>query len=217
MNPARIACVTQLFAVPAILAVIPGNLAKMACLFAIWAATFRRVDRAELALYLVACSLFTVMNVGALRQGVFRFSDPDLLGMPVWEFFMWGFYLLHLVRMVGGPVPIGDRRLVWLLAISFAIPFSTVSDQSVLFYVTAGILGVGLTFFHEPHDLAYAGYMVLVGAAIEYTGVWSGLWSYPGEPWGGVPAWFVTMWGGIGLLTRRLVLPILRPTQDIPP
>jgi hypothetical protein len=65
-------------------------------------------------------------------------------------------------------------------------------------------------FFHEKLDLAYAGYMILVGALIEYTGVWSAQWGYPGSPPGGVPLWFITMWGGVGLFTRRLVLPILR-------
>jgi hypothetical protein len=128
----------------------------------------------------------------------------------VWEFFMWGFYVLHLIRMVDGPAPAGKPWLPLGLAIAFAIPFSTIADAQLLLLATAIILGVALAFFHERLDLAYTGYMILVGALIEYTGVWSGQWGYPGDPPGGVPLWFVTMWGGVGLFTRRLVLPILR-------
>jgi len=75
--------------------------------------------------------------------------------------------------------------------------------------VTGIILAVALAAFHQRLDLAYAGYMILVGALVEYTGVWSGQWGYPGDPPGGVPLWFLTMWGGVGLFTRRLVVPLL--------
>ena len=60
-------------------------------------------------------------------------------------------------------------------------------------------------------DLAYAGHMVVLGALVEYTGVHAGQWFYPIDVPGGVPPWFVTMWGGIGLFFRRLVLPWLSP------
>jgi hypothetical protein len=193
-----------------ILAAIPGNWFKLAAFIALWALTFRRLTRAELVLFVLACALFTAMNLAALHQGVFFFHHPDFLGMPVWEFFMWGFYVLHLIRMVDGPAPEGKLWLPLALAVAFAIPFSTIADAQHLLLATAIILGVALAFYHERLDLAYTGYMILVGALIEYTGVWSGQWGYPGNPPGGVPLWFVTMWGGVGLFTRRLVLPILR-------
>lgn len=183
----------------------------------LWAITFRGLSRPEVITCLGLNALFTAMNLGALHQGVFFFHHPDFLGMPVWEFFMWGFYVLHLIRMVGGAAPAEGR--IWLalaLAVAFAIPFSTIPDARMLLIVTALILGVALGFFHERLDLAYTGYMILVGALVEYTGVWSGQWGYPDAPPGGVPFWFVTMWGGVGLFTRRLVLPILRSNDPAP-
>ena len=32
----------------------------------------------------------------------------------------------------------------------------------------------------------------------------------PGDPPGGVPLWFITLWGGVGLFLWRLALPLLR-------
>ena len=47
-------------------------------------------------------------------------------------------------------------------------------------------------------DVAYAGYMAALGALIEYVGVWTGQWHYPGQHFGGVPLWFLPMWAGVG-------------------
>lgn len=75
--------------------------------------------------------------------------------------------------------------------------------------VSAALLAVCLALFNQRMDFAYAGYMAALGALFEYVGVWTDQWHYPGLPIGGVPVWFVTMWGGVGLFTRRLILPSL--------
>ena len=206
---ARLLLLAQLLGTLVILAFMPSNLAKSLALLAWWSLTFRKISKRELLLYFVACAFFTFMNAMSLKQGIFTFTRPDVLGMPYYELFMWGFYLLHALRMVGGHIPERPGLKAWALALGFAIAFGTISDQTLLLIITSVLLLAGLALFHEPFDFAYTGYMVFLGAAIEYTGVFSGEWYYPGDPWGGVPLWFITLWGGVGLLLRRLVLPIL--------
>ncbi|MDH4099366.1 MAG: hypothetical protein OEV28_02175 [Nitrospirota bacterium] len=171
--------------------------------------TFKRISREEAILFFIACIFFTIMNALSLKQGVFIFNHPDFLGMPWYELAMWGFYLVHTWRMVDGPLPTGPRTKAGLVALGYVVAFSVISDQHILLLVTAILLALGLFFFHERLDIAYTGYMVFLGATIEYTGVLSGEWHYPGDPWGGVPLWFITLWGGVGLLLRRLALPVL--------
>ncbi len=195
-----------------ILAGLPGNWVKLVGLLVLWIVTFRALTLAEWILYTCACLFFTAMNALSLRQGIFAFTSPDALGMPVYEFFMWGFYLLHVKRMVDGPVPkvsALQARLVWILALLYALAFSAIADSNTLLTATAILLALALALCHQRLDLLYAGYMVLIGAAFEYTGVLSGQWAYPGHPPGGVPLWFITLWGGVGLFLRRLVLPLL--------
>jgi hypothetical protein len=182
----------------------------------LWLLTFDAFTRGEWMLYIVACFFFTLMNALSLRQGIFAFTAPDLLAMPVYEFFMWGFYLMHVKRAVAGAVPVPvpvpvpwENWVVWILALLYAAAFSAIADPNTLLQVTAVLLLVAIAVFHERLDLAYTGYMVLLGAAFEYTGVHSGQWVYPGNPPGGVPLWFITLWGGVGLFLRRLVLPLL--------
>jgi hypothetical protein len=193
----------------AILAWVPTNIGKLAALVLLWAWSFRRLSRTDAVFYLAVCVFFTAMNAASLKQGIFAFSTPDLLGMPVYELFMWGFYLLHARRVLGGPAPQGGRAAAWILALLYSAAFATIHDGNLLLAVTGVLLAVGLILFHERADLAYTGYLILLGAAVEYTGVFSGQWQYPGDPVGGVPLWFVTLWGGVGLFMRRLVLPML--------
>lgn len=194
-----------------VLAWVPGSVAKALVLIGLWALLFWPLRRAEWLMMGGVCLFFTGMNASALKQGIFQFREPDLLGMPVWELFMWGFYLLHVYRFWGG-VAAADRRqtiTAWILGLMFAAAFAVITDQTQLFVVTVVVLLVAFAFFHDRMDLAYAGHMVLLGACVEYVGVHSGQWSYPLDVPGGVPPWFVTMWGGIGLFFRRLVLPLM--------
>lgn len=202
----------------AIIAFVPTNLGKLAALLVLWALTFGKLTKAEAIFYAAVCVFFTGMNAASLQQGIFVFAHPDVLGMPVYELFMWGFYLLHLKRVLDGPSPEGRRSVVWALAILYSIAFAAIPDAKILLAATGILLVIGLVLFHEPHDLAYTGYLILLGASFEYTGVHSGEWSYPGDPPGGVPFWFVTLWGGVGLFMRRLVVPILAKYDgDKPP
>lgn len=192
-----------------ILAWIPTNLGKLAALVTLWFCTFRHLTKCECWGFGIACIFFSIMNVASLQQGIFAFSFPDVAGMPYYEFFMWGFYLLHTKRLLGGTPPPRKLTTASLLALAYSLAFATISNPNVLLSVTATLLIIGLLLFHEPLDLAYTAYMIALGAAIEYTGVLSGQWYYPDSPLSGVPLWFVTLWGGVGLFLRRLVIPIL--------
>jgi len=214
----RTRLVLQVLGSIAILAWIPGNAAKLTALILVWVIGFGRISRRELVLMIGVNLLFLVMNVGALNKGAFRFSDPDALGMPTYEFVMWGFYTLNTIRFLGGEAPQGRRWLALVLAMAFALPFSVVRDTGSLTLLSSAVLAIALALYHEPMDLAYLAYMVIMGALVEYAGVWTGQWSYPGNPPGGVPFWFVTMWGGVGVFTRRLLSPLMREgaTSAIP-
>ena len=201
-----------------VLAWAPGSVAKAAVLLGLWALLFLPLRRAEILMVSGVCLFFTGMNASALKQGIFQFREPDVLGMPVYELFMWGFYLLHVYRFWGDAAHSAKRQtfIAWGLGLAFAAAFAVIAGQMLLLGVTAGLLLIALIFFHDRLDLAYVGHMVLLGALVEYVGVHAGQWFYPVDISGGVPPWFVTMWGGIGLFFRRLVLPWLSPAGRAP-
>lgn len=199
----------QLTGTLTILAFVPTNGGKLLAFLVLWGFTFRCLSRPEWVLVMIASVFFTAMNAASLHQGIFSFSHPDMLGMPVYEVFMWSFYLMHTQRLIGGQPPAGRPIAAGALAGLYCVTFAAVPNATALLVLSGALLVIGLALFHEPLDIAYTAYFVFLGAAIEYTGVWSGQWHYPGDPLGGVPMWFVTLWGGVGLFLRRLVLPIL--------
>ena len=204
--PIRLAI--QLFGTLAIVALVPGNVLKMGCLLGVWAATFWPLRKREILFFLCISLFFTAMNAMSLKQGIFQFTSPDILRMPWYELPMWGFYTLHTSRMLGGTPPTVTPT-AWILALAYAVAFSAIKNSDLLLLTTAVLLVTALVLFHTRQDLLYTGYMIMLGALIEYTGVWSGEWFYPGDPRGGVPLWFITLWGGVGLFLWRLALPVL--------
>src|SRR5215813_5586126 len=126
----------QLAGTLAVLAFVPGAEWKVVFLLALWWVTFHPVSRRELLAFLGVSALFSLMDLGALRQGVFFFKRPDFVGLPAWEFGMWGFYVLHLIRMIGGPTRKPRTKLALGLAVVFSVPFSTIPDAQLLFWST---------------------------------------------------------------------------------
>lgn len=188
----------------ALLALPVANWIKCPLLLLFWWWSFGPTRRSERWLFVLSCLLFTLMNAMALRQGIFAFAAPDLLGLPWYELFMWGFYLLHARRLLGRERSAPPQALSWLLMGLFALCFATLTDPFWLLVATAALLTIAWLFDRDPLAWRHAGYLVLLGALFEYVGVWSGQWHYPGPPWGGVPFWFITMWGGIGFFAQRV-------------
>jgi hypothetical protein len=92
----KLVLLLQLLATAAALGWVPDNRAKLAVMLVIWAAGFQRAGLAEIIMMGFVNLLFVGMNTAALARGIFRFDHPDLLGMPIYEFAMWGFYTLHI-------------------------------------------------------------------------------------------------------------------------
>ena len=205
----RVVLMLQLTATAAILGWLPGNIIKMTAMVVLWGITFRRISGRELMMIAGVDVLFSLMDLGALRSGVFRFRHPDLIGLPIYEFFMWGFFTLHALRFVGR-MPETPRLILSLaLAALFALPFATIAQPIVLFFASSIVLVASLAVLRDPVDFAYTGYLIAVGCLIEYVGVWTEQWVYPGSPPGGVALWFIPMWGGVGLFTGRLLAPLV--------
>ncbi len=201
--------VAQLFGTIVGLVFLPSNAAKAVVLPLWWLLTFGPMKKIEIVEFCLACLIFTGMNALALRRGIFAFTYPDVLGMPWFELFMWGFYLVHTRRALARvAAPRLNRCGAAVgLAVCFAIVFSTATgDVSRLIGPLAVIL-VSLAFFRDVSDFAHMGYMVFMGALIEYAGIVSGQWTYPSSQLAGVPLWFVTMWAGVGLYAHRIFLP----------
>lgn len=198
----------RLLATFAILFAVPGAWGKTALLLVLWVAAFAPWRRSDVALFLGASALFTVMNTVAVHRGIFAFAAPDLGVLPAWEIPLWGFWTLHAHRAVGrAPAP-RPGPVEWLLTFLFALSFSLFRSSTAVLAASATVLIAALFRFHTPDDWRHVIYLMLVGTLLEYPGAALGLWRYPDPPPGGVPFWYLTMWGGVGLFLRRWAAPL---------
>ena len=205
----QIALLLQLAATAVVLGWLPGNYAKLAGMIGIWAIGFGRISSRELITFMVVSASFSLLDMAALQSGAFKFRHPDLRGLPVYEFFMWGFFTLHALRFVAKVPATRQLGLSVALAVMFVMPFATLADPLALFVASSVMLIAALAILRDSADFAYTGYMIAVGSLIEYIGVWTGQWAYPSAPPGGVALWFIPMWGGVGLFTGRLLAPLV--------
>ncbi len=212
----RRAILLQLLGTVIVLGWVPGNAIKLAVMVLIWVIGFGRLSLAALATAGLVNLLFIGMDEGALQQGIFLFRSPDAIGLPVYEFFMWGFYLLNAVYFLDDREAKPRRMLSALgLAIAFSLCFSVFAEPTLLAATALVVLAASLVLFHEPLDVAFIVYMAAVGALVEYVGVGTGQWAYPHAPPGGVPLWSFVMWAGIGLFCRRLFVPLLHYSNKL--
>jgi hypothetical protein len=188
-----------------ILAFIPNNLLKTVMLLPVWWLAFGGLSRREWLLYFAINVFFVLIDIAAIQNHFFQFTDPDVWGLPYWEFFMWGFYLLHLCRMFPPRVPKTLELKLVLLALAFSQSFALIPDRNWLLVVTSAILLLTFYFYHEAEDFLYCFYLMLMGIAVETVGISFHLWSYPETGDNAAPVQFVVMWGAIGLYFRHIL------------
>jgi hypothetical protein len=192
-----------------ILGFIESNAVKVCLLLPLWWVSFGGLSKAEWIVFVIINVVFVISDLGAIRNGVFQFTYPDVLGLPYYELFMWGFYFLHTHRMLQTKYPPSVDAKVLVLAGIFSVFFGILSDPLWLLICTSGILLLTLVFYHDTEDLLFTFYMMCMGAAVEWVGLNRGLWIYPARDPLLASAQFVVMWGGSGLFLRRIVGPWL--------
>jgi len=187
-----------------------NSLIILAVLLLFWLILFFPLTRSEVFIFLFASLFFLGQNYAVLATGGFSFKHQDILLMPYYEPFLWGFYYLTMKRFIAEPPPrvlLEKKAFLGLVAtgISFSL-FSKDSDALLISSVVSTCLL--LLLFHERYDFLYAAVALALGLVIEIFGVSTGLWSYPDPDFLGVPFWFSTMWMSVGLLGRRFLIPL---------
>ena len=189
---------------------VPNRLLVLFLLLGLWSVLYFPLSRGELVAFALAALFFLLQNYVCLKAGLFEFRFKDVLLMPYYEPFLWGFYFVTLKRAISGvsrdAVAVDARSVTGLIVTSLA--FSLFSfDPRVLLLATACSTAFLLVMFHESIDLSYALCALALGFIIELFGVSTRLWSYPASDFLGIPYWFATMWMSAGLLGRRFLIP----------
>lgn len=187
---------------------------KLALLLGLWCLTFFPLNRYEILIFIFVSLLYSFGNFLSIQKSVFFFKYPDFLGMPFYEFAMWGFYFFHSIRVLE---PRKVPKLDWKtmpLAMIFSSAFSLSGNPLIVPAITICALGLLVIFYHEKEDLRFASYFVLLGMLLEILGVLSDQWGYPDPYKHAVAPWFFCLFAGSGILCNRIALPLLRAMES---
>ena len=177
---------------------IPSNLARLLLLCIAWLCLFWPLHKKELIAFLVINIIFTINNHMAIQNGIFQFAEPDLFLLPYFEFVMWGFYLIHSHRVVKPKWPQSWKAGPIILTVLFSMCFSLSPNQDILLYSSSTVILLSTAIYRNKNAIQLGLYMIVLGALIEYFGVYFQLWNYPKPYPGGVAFWFATLWYGVG-------------------
>ena len=204
---------------------IDQTLITLTILLPFWFFIFRLWSKAEIIIFIIASVFFLAQNYAVLKTGGFSFKHKDILLMPFYEPFLWGFYYINIKRFIseGAEAVAFDKKSIFGLLLT-ALAFSIFSkDSNTLFMATLLSTGVLFIMFHERFDFYYAAYALGLGFVIELFGVSSKFWAYPEPDFLGIPYWFATMWISVGVLGRRFLIPLAEwiaikfPARTVPP
>lgn len=208
----KLASIVSLIATLILIYLIPYSLLLLFLLLSLWFFLFKPFQRHEIIMFIIASLFIIGQNYSVLKSGGFAFSQQDFFLMPWYEPVMWGFYYLSMKRFIAGrqapkkPV-IGFKGVAGLIATGICFSFFSQSSN-LLFLSTSISTAFLLVLFHEPYDFYYGGYGLVLGFIVELFGVLTGHWSYPDPDILGIPFWFATMWISVGILGRRLLIPL---------
>ena len=106
----RLILVLQLLGTLAIIVYVPNSTAQVVLLLLLWLITFYPLTRLEIVIFIITCIFFTIADILVIYRNVFEFSHVDIWGMPLYEPFVWGFYFLHSMRMIGDTSSYGNLK-----------------------------------------------------------------------------------------------------------
>ena len=162
--------------------------------------------------YPIALITGTVFEIICISSGAWSYSSPDLMGIPLFLFCVWGnagLYLLDTHRRLESLL---GKTAKAVLSPLFVIAFLAIAASAVSFlwkepFLLAGILFLmsgAILLKRGKAELAVFLFASLFGTLAEFASIANGLWSYPQvlffQDWPlrafiWIPIWLPFLWG----------------------
>lgn len=185
--------------------IIPiDNSIKMLAILASFYFIYGVFTKEEVYLFIGVNLFFTFMNYMSIVNGIFAFTQPDLIGLPWYEFFMWGIYFIHLKRVTeiffSAEFKAYQVSLVDFVCVGLVIVvFSVCKDKSS---VTIFPLIINIFYLFAKKSKFITSnyfYFLAIGGILELVGTNGGQWVYPHPDFFGVPFWYVNVFGSFAI------------------
>ncbi|OVE75132.1 hypothetical protein BVX95_00125 [archaeon D22] len=175
----------------------------------------------DIVFYFMGAFLGPFLEILCIKYGVWKYSNPLFLGIPLWLPFLWGFAFLiarrmrdlyfkmeHLKIHYNLHHKISNRRN--LILFDFTIYYIMIilsillwENNPALSFSLGLILLVLLTNFHYKEDLFFIFLFALLGPVVEVICVYFGAWSYGNPTILDIPIWLPLGYAAFAVIGRR--------------
>lgn len=189
----------------AILALPIESYVKALMFLLVWFFCLRPFRKIELAVFVVVNLICATMDAEAIKNNLFYFKNPDLMSLPFWEFFMWGYFAILSYRLCPN---LNFRFINLLLLIAFQASFALVKNQELLLGLSSAAT-LALLFFAGRPTWIVAIWALVFGITFEWIGSLTNQWGYLQYvdflkmPWWGIP-----MWVGSWVIFAAVIFPL---------
>ncbi len=193
---------------------INSNIIQTIIFLITWSASFYPIKKDDLFFFSLICLIFIPQDILAISHGVFTFNDPDILGLPIWQFLMWGYWLFFSIRFIKQSSDQKIRFITIILLLIFSLCFTVSTEQTFILARSTIIIIIIFFFHHSKLDFAYFFVMIFLGTIVELLGIYTEIWLYPDNIY---PLWSINMWGGIGIFLNNFKKPIYQLINSVIP
>jgi hypothetical protein len=172
--------------------------------------------------------------LGTLLDGIHAYGD--VLSYPNPAFGRWAWFvplefglvgvgaglavpwLEHLTGAASGTWWTVERRIVELLLFAVLYASTTLVEDNLgailLALVLGAIAAIRLVRREAPGDWIYALIAAVLGPLAEAVNSALGSFDYEHTDFAGIPFWLPSLWANVGLLIRRLIVPIVMSRRE---
>ncbi len=176
-----------------------------------WFVWLRPFSWVETVTFIIININIVIMEVQVVQKGYFSFTQPDVWGLPLWEFFMWGYFGLVSSRLCPN-ITFHWSSAIW--ALLFSSTFQFVTDQFLLFVLTL-ILTISMVIHFGRSALRIGIFALVFGCIFEWLGLATQQWQYShSDTVLQFPLWGLTMWAGSQIIFSHFLAPGLRLIYD---
>lgn len=175
----------------------------------------------DLVFFWLGALFGTIAEIVCVYYGVWTYSNPVVLGIPLWLPILWGFAWLfarrirdtilnleHLEIHYIHHQDLPPRLLIFfydIILFGLAVFFTAIlwKNNILVFIILLILLWMSAHHFHKKEDVLFIVLAGIIGPATEIVCISTGAWFYSNPTILGIPFWLPVAYALLGLVVKR--------------
>jgi len=154
----------------------------------------------------------SIGEISVVYFGVWEYTKPLFLGIPLWLSLFWGYAFLIINRFME-KVIIFDTKIkkkkypiiLLIIIYPFLILIPSFIENNLLIFIGLSFIFILLLLTHNKKDIFFVLFFSIFGILLEILCVYYGIWKYFNPDIFGIPLWLPVLYADFSLFIRKTV------------